>query len=244
MSASTMVGMNTQTAKSDVRRVVLAVTISSFTIAALMGIGALLGAGDFGETGVRVLLTTVVVGCASVVTLCCLVVVGGRFQWVGAAGFLLVLSTTALGLLLVWDTSEELVDNLYQTFGIAVTLSLTLAQICLLLGLAGSRRALASLMWATVGLTLVVAGMVSALIVEYDASDGFLRTLGIVGILDVLGTLTTIAIGVFGRDDRSVSISLAPAVAARLEAESVRTGRSVRELVNEAVNRSFGAPVD
>ena len=61
MSASTMVGMDTRAAKTDVRRAVLAVTISSFSIAALMGIGALLGAGGFGETSVRVLLTTVVV---------------------------------------------------------------------------------------------------------------------------------------------------------------------------------------
>ena len=150
----------TQAAKTDVRRVVLAVTISSFSIAALMGIAALLGAGGFGETSIRVLLTTVVVGCASVVTLCCLVVVGGRFQPVGIVGVLLAVATAGLGLLMVWSGSDDLIENLYETFGVAITASLTVAQICLLLGLAGARRSLAPLMWSTVMLAVVVSSMV------------------------------------------------------------------------------------
>ena len=111
--------MQNSTAKADLRRAVVAVTISSFSIAALMGIGALLGAGDFGTTEVRILLTTVVVGSGSVLTLCCLVVVGKRFETVGLLGFLVTLATTLLGLVLVWSGSEDLVDNLLETFGVA-----------------------------------------------------------------------------------------------------------------------------
>lgn len=246
MSASTMVGMDTRAAKTDVRRVVLAVTISSFSIAALMGIGALLGAGDFGETSVRVLLTTVVVGCASVVTLCCLVAVAGRFHVVGVAGFMLTLATAALGLVLVWGPWDELDENLYQTFGVAVAASLTMAQVCLMLGLAGGRRSLAPVMWSTIGLAVVVFSMVSTLITGYDdPADGFFRTLGIVAILDVLGTLVTIAVGVFGRgDDASLTITVPPALAARVQAESAATGRPVREVVDQALARYFDVSVD
>lgn len=243
-SASTLVAMDTRAARTDVRTAVLAVTIASFSIAALMGIAALLGPGDFGETSVRVLLTTVVVGCASVVTLCCLVVVGRRFQPVGVLGFLLTVATAALGLVMVWSGSDSLVEDLYQTFGVAVTASLTLAQVCLLLGLAGARRSLAPLLWSTVVLALVVASMVSALITGYEPADGFLRVLGVVAILDVLGTLVTIAIGVFGRHDRALGVSLPPATAARLRAESSATGRPVRELVDEAVVRYLDVSVD
>jgi hypothetical protein len=242
--AATLVVMDTPAARTDVRRAVLAVTISSFSIAALMGIGALLQPGDFGETSGRVLLTTVVVGCASVVTLCCLVVVGGRFQPVGVVGFLLAVTTGALALVLVWGDTEDFPENLFRTFGVAVTASLTLAQICLLLGLAGARRSLAPLMWATVGLAVVVSSMVSAMITGYQPADGFLRALGVVAILDVLGTLITIAVGVFGRNERSLTITLPPAVAARLEAESAETGRPVRELVDEALTRFYGSSVD
>jgi hypothetical protein len=234
----------TRSARTDLRRIVLAVTISSFSIAALMGIGALLGPGEFGATGVRVLLTTVVVGCASVVTLCCLAVVGGRFQLVGLTGFLVALSTAAMGLVIVWDWSEDLPGTFYETFGIAVTASLTLAQVCLLLGLAGLRRSLAPLMWATLVLALVVGGMVSVMITGYDPSDAFLRTLGVVAILDVLGTLVTIAIGAFGRDDQALTVTLPPAIAGRVRAASAESGRPVRELVDEALTRCYGASVD
>jgi len=234
----------TQAAKTDVRRVVLAVTISSFSIAALMGIAALLGAGDFGETSVRVLLTTVVVGCASVVTLCCLVVVGGRFEPVGVLGFLFALATAGLALLMVWGRSEDLIDDLYRLFGVGVTASLTLAQISLLLGLAGARRSIARLMWATIVLAVLVGSMVSAMITGYDVSDGFLRALGIIGILDVLGTLVTISIGVFGRGDRSLTVALSPPVAALLEAESAATGRPVRDLVEDVLARHYDTRVD
>ena len=240
-----MVGMDTRAAKTDVRRAVLAVTISSFSIAALMGIGALLGAGGFGETSVRVLLTTVVVGCGSVVTLCCLVAVGGRFNVIGVSGFLLALTTVGLGLLMTWSPSEELVENLLQTFGVAVAASVTMAQVCLVVGLAGARRSLAPVMWATVALALVVFSMVSSLITGYDdPADGFFRTLGIVGILDVLGTLVTIAVGVFGRDDRGVTVVLPPGIAARVRAESAVTGRTVPQLVDEALGRYFDVSVD
>jgi hypothetical protein len=236
----------TSTTRTDVRRAVLAVTISSFSIAALMGIAALLGAGDFGETSVRVLLTTVLVGCASVVTLCCLTVVGGRFQPVGLLGFAATFGTASLGLLMIWGHSESLIENLAQTFGVAITVSLTFAQICLLLGLAGARRSLAGLMWATVALALVIAAMVSSMITGHEPSDDFLRGLGVVGILDVLGTLVTIALAVFGRGGRSqaLTITLSPAAAARLQAESATTGRPVQHLVDEALGRYFGTPVD
>ena len=51
------------------RRIIVALTIGSFSIAALMGIGALLGAGDFGTTEWRILGTTVLMGCSSIVVL-------------------------------------------------------------------------------------------------------------------------------------------------------------------------------
>src|SRR5262249_14123437 len=158
-------------------------------IAALMGIGALLQPGDFGETSGRILLTTVVVGCASVITLCCLVVVGGRFQAVGVLGFLVASGTAALGLLLVWSESEDLIDNLVQPWGAPAPAPVPLPQVGRRPGLWSPRRSLAPLMTGTVVLAVVVASMVSALILEYEPSDGFLRTLGVVAILDVLGTL-------------------------------------------------------
>jgi len=50
---------------SRFRRVVTTLTIGSFSVAALMGIVALLGGGDFGENEARVLLTTLTVSLAA-----------------------------------------------------------------------------------------------------------------------------------------------------------------------------------
>jgi hypothetical protein len=99
-------------------------------------------------------------------------------------------------------------------------------------------------MWSTVVLAVVVSSMVGALITGYDPADGFPRTLGIVAILDVLGTLISIAVGVFGRDAQSLTITLPPGIAARLQAESAESGRPVRDLVDEALARYYDVPVD
>jgi hypothetical protein len=240
-----MAGMTSPAARADVRRTVLTVTIASFGIAALLGISVLLGADAFGDTGLRILATTVVVACGSVVTLCCLAAVGGRYDLVGVLGFLLTLATTALGVLLVWGgDSSDLANNLGDTFLIAITASLTTAQVCLMLATAGGRPRLAPVLWTTVLLAALVAVMVSELIVGHDASDGYVRLLGVVGILDVLGTLVTIAVGAFGRDPEALTVTVDPDIAAQVRERALMTGRPVWSLVDEAVARYLDVSVE
>jgi len=243
MFAVTLLPMNTGETRTDVRRAVLAVTITSFSIAALMGIAALLGS-DFGETSLRILSTTVVVGCASVVTLACLVPVETRWSPVSVLGFVVTLGTAAFTLVMIWTESVDWGDGAYQALGIGVTLSVTLAQVCLLLGVSVRRPSVSPLVWTTIALSAILAGQVIALIVGEGAGDGFYRLVGVVAILDVLGTLVTIALGVFGRDQRALSVTLPPEVAARVRAEAQSTGRTVSDVVGEAVLRHLDLPVD
>jgi len=58
----------TTSPRTTLRRLILAATIGSFSIAALMGVVALLG-GGFGDDQWRVLTTTLVAGFASVAVL-------------------------------------------------------------------------------------------------------------------------------------------------------------------------------
>jgi hypothetical protein len=82
--------------------------------------------------------------------------------------------------------------------GPGVVAAATLAQICMLLALAGDRPALGLVLWPTVGLAAVLAVLVSGTILgEVDAGD-FWRLIGVIAILDVLGTLVTIALAKFG----------------------------------------------
>ena len=234
----TLLRMDTGETRTDVRRAVLAVTITSFSIAALMGIAALLGAGDFGETEARILGTTVLVGCGSVLTLACLVPFETRWRVVSIGGFVVTLGTVALALAMIWDGSVSETDTAEKALGVGVTLALTLAQLCLLLGVSVRRPSVSPLVWITIALAMLLAGLVISLIVgESEPSDGVWRLLGVMAILDVLGTLVAIAIGVFGRDERVLSVTLSPAVAERVQAESRASGRSVTDLVDEALDR-------
>jgi F0F1-type ATP synthase assembly protein I len=225
------------------RRVAATLTIGSFSIAALMGIAALLGAGSFGESEARVLLTTLVVGCASVCVLCYLATAGTRWQAVGGIGSAVVLLPTVTSLLLVWSDWEDTGDGVLRAFGVGVVLAVTLAQVCLLLGVAGSRPNLRLVLGATVLLAMVVAIIVSSLILGGDGSGDIWRVLGVVAILDVLGTLVTIALAKFVRADEPsvpdgrVRITLTGDQAVMVESIARRTGRSPEHLVAEAVDR-------
>ena len=225
---------------APLRRLVVALTIGSFSIAALMGVIALLGGGNFGEREGQVLVTTLIVGTTSVAMLCYLATAGTRFQVVGIVGGIVVLAPSAIALLMVW--AESYADDLYQAFGVGVTLAATLAQLSLLLALAGDRSRVRVVLWATVVLAATVAAIVSGMIVAEDASDGLFRFLGVLAILDVLGTVVTLALALFG--NRSSDEPGAPVrIPARLERQvaAAAAGAHVSrdQVVADALDRYF-----
>jgi len=221
---------------ADFRRLALFVTIGSFSVAAFMGVLALLGGGDFGEGEARVLLTTLLVGVTSIAVLCYLATAGTSHAVVGALGALCAIPTLLIGLVLVW--SDAWSEGTGQAFGVGSTVSASLAQVSLLLVLASSaapyvRRLLA----ATLVAIAWVAVHVSVLIIDFTASDGSLRLLGVVAILDVLGTVAVAALGKFGSRDESaprliVPDDLVPFVLARADATGADPEQTVRSLLN------------
>ncbi len=110
----------------------------------------------------------------------------------------MVLLPTVTGLTMVWGDLDD--GGPSQAFGISVVLALTLAQACLLLGLAGSRDNLRWLLWPTLALAAVAALIISGMILdESGGDDSVWRLLGIIAILDVLGTVVTVALANSGR---------------------------------------------
>jgi len=229
---------------STFRRTAATLTIGSFSLAALMGIVALLAGGSFGEGEGRVLLTTLIVGCASVCVLCYLATAGTPWSTVGVAGAVVLVLPVVTALLLVWadwDLFDDTMDGVLKAFGVGVVGAVTLAQVCLLLALAGGRRSLGFVLWSTVGLAVLLALLVSGLILGQSGPDDLWRVIGVVAILDVLGTLVTIALARFG--DRGaprgsgLQVTLSAVHARALEDLSRRTGRTPDELVDAAVER-------
>ena len=221
----------------DLRRLTLFLTIGSFSIAALLGVLALLSGGEFGEGEAQVLVTTVCVGVASVLALCYLATADRRFQLVGVLGGVTTAPTLLVALLLTWtDVSDG--EGIWQAFGIGSVASLTLAQAALLLVVADRAAPyVRTLLAGTLAAAAWVALHVSALIFEVDAGDGSLRLLGVIAILDVLGTVAVPALARFGGADQTwvlrleVPAELVPLVVARART----TGREPEAVVREAL---------
>lgn len=226
----------------DLRRLVVTVVIGSFSLAALLGIVALLGGGNFGETEGRVLLTTIIVGVESVAVLCYLSLSGSRWSFVGASGAVVSLVAFGLALWLTWG-GEDVFDGEgpWKVFGIAVTLAASAAQASLLLALCGRTRVGAGLA-ATLGAIALVAVMIVIPIVDGSGlDDGYWRVFGVVAILDVLGTVVLTATGAFGRvrgnapRDAGGTV-LDPATQARVVAAAGERGVSPSALVEQALD--------
>jgi hypothetical protein len=239
----------TDSARTPWRRIVVALTIGSFSIAALMGIGALLGAGDFGTGEWQILGTTVLMGCSSLVVLTYLATAGTPYVVFGGIGAVADAVAVVTALLLIWVESLGS-DTLARTFGVATVAALTLAQVCLLAAVAWRRPALALLLWGTTAVATLLGGMVTALILGSDIGDSGARFFGVVAIVDVLGTIVTIALAVFGDSPTRgaltgpLGVELPAELAERLRRRAADTGRPAPDLVVEAVERWLATSAD
>lgn len=234
-----------QTSIGPARKVIVRVTIGSFSLAALMGIIALLAGGQFGETEGRILMTTLLVGVLSVAVLCYLATSGGRYQWVGIAGGVVIVAPAVAALLMIWNGSGP-GEGVIKVFGVGSIVAATLAQASLLLALGQrARPTVRRLRLATLVLAAALAVMTSLLVLGADpGEDWYYRVLGVVAILDVLGTVLVAALKKFGASSEpdALELSLPEPLAARLHEAAVRSGRSRGDLAIEAIERYLAAP--
>ena len=223
----------------DIRRLVSTIVIVSFSLAALMGIIALLSGGEFGETEGRVLLTTVIVGVESVAMLCYLAMAGHRLAVVGAAGALVSIVAFSLALWLTWGGDSVVEgDGLWKAFGVALTLAASIAQASLLLALAGRHHIGLGLVGTLVAITVAAAMIVYAILRGGDLNDAYWRVFGVVAILDVLGTVVLTAVGAFRRrpDEDLEPRLLTTAVESRLLEAAKERGTSPSQLISDALD--------
>jgi hypothetical protein len=220
----------------DLRGIVVKIVIGSFSLAALLGIIALLGGGDFGETEAKILLTTVIVGVESVAVLCYLSLAERPTAWIGALGGLVSLVPFVLALLLTWEAIDDR-DAFWQTFGVGITIAASIAQVCLLLALV-ERKRIGGALAATLVSIAVVAVMISIAIVNgEDLGDFYWRSFGVVAILDVLGTVVLSALAAFGRGrPQGEPDLLTAAVESRIVDAAAKRGMSPSQLVSEALD--------
>jgi hypothetical protein len=191
------------TAVRGVRRATIVAVVAALVLTAVLGITALLS-GEFGELQAKILLTTVTVAAFGTTSLCHLAVVTRSVRAVGFAGIAASLGAALCALVLIWrdwPTGGSIWEGWFKALAVLAIAAVSLAQANLLLLLAGRRH---PLIRASLGVTLlaiaVVAGMVALPILtngEIPGSDGeaYWRLLGVMGILDALGTIALPVLG-------------------------------------------------
>jgi hypothetical protein len=96
----------------------------------------------------------------------------------------------------------------------------------------------------------VLAAMLISLILGSDIGDNGARFFGVVAIVDVLGTIVTIALAVFGDSPTRgavtgpLSVELPAELADRLRRRAADTGRPAPALATEAVAQWLASTAD
>ena len=237
-------------ALSGLRRTAVVFVIVSLSLAALLGIVTLF-TGEFGEVQAKVMLTTLLVAGFSITALCHLAVVGRAPRLVGFVGVGVSGVALLLGLVLLWRTWEnwnDVWEATLKAFVILAILAVSLAQANLLLLLAGRRHRA-----VRIGLivTLVCIALIVALVsppiltngdIPGDNGDIYWRFVGVVAILDALGTIVVPVLGrVFREGAAAITVKVDGVPAQTLQRLAHARGISPSEFVAQLLHEADGS---
>jgi hypothetical protein len=172
-------------------RIFLISTLASLVVSALIGIGIFI-LGDFGDIQVKLLFSTLIIGGFSLTGLAS--ALRGGSWWLGILRPLGV-AASLVALIVVLARVWELFDDdriTWRLIGTATVLAVTLAHLSLL-GMMRPRTNLVRL-WRAGALTAAVslATLIIVALFEFFGHgfrEYYVRLLGVVAILDVLGTI-------------------------------------------------------
>ena len=222
----------------DIRSIVVKIVLGSFSLAALLGIIALLTGGSLDGTPGKVLMTTLLVGVESIAELCYLSTARTRFALLGAAGGVVSLVPLSITLVLVWGDFDPDADWIWRAVCIGVTVAASIAQACLLLAVAATAHPRVHQMLRASLLAIVVVAVMIIVPILGDSGldDWYWRLFGVVAILDVLGTIAVAALSRFGvRREPDAADQLTPALQHRIADEAARRGVTPHELISQAL---------
>ncbi len=227
------------------RRATIVAVVVSLVLAAALGIAALLG-GEFGKLQGQILLTTVTVAAFGTTSLCHLAVVTRSVRAVGFAGIAASLGAALCALVLIWWSAGQDAEGWYKALAVSAIAAVSLAQANLLLLLAGRRYPVIRVSLGVTLLAITVAGVMVALPILTDGEipgaddEGYWRGLGVVGILDALGTIALPVLGlVLRRPDQGggrqatvrLVLDLPAGLAEQLDARAGEGSREAAALV-------------
>ncbi len=178
--------------KISLKRVFLGSVIGSLCVAAITGIVVFL-IGNMGDLEIKVLLTALVIGLFSLTSLCCAALYETkRLTPVAISGMLCSALALVLSLWMIWMWEQSVNDTVtWKATFIAGIVAMSLAHGSLLLLVPSPTALIRHVRSATLTtMSLIVAFLVYLIIME-DMPEFFYRLLGVLAILDALGTILT-----------------------------------------------------
>jgi uncharacterized membrane protein (UPF0136 family) len=174
----------------DFKKFFLRTFVIALSIGAIIGIFIFL-AGDFGETEIRILLTTLAIGGYSLTGLCSATIQNRtNLKYFSTIG----ISVSVIGFLItiggIWGFFN--LEEIWKAVTIFTILSVAIAHASLLLQIIPrTNKVKYSLVWTIVFISLVALMLIKSTLTEFDESEFFFRLLGVFAILDVSGTIAT-----------------------------------------------------
>ncbi|MGS2760898.1 hypothetical protein [Sinomicrobium sp. M5D2P9] len=172
------------------KKLFLKLLIVALCISAAIGIFVFL-AGDYGDTEIKTLLTTLSLVGYSLSALCCSTI----YERDSLKNFSLIgMVVSGIGFLVTITAIWEFIDteNIYKTVIIFMILATAFGHISLLLLIKPKNNTIRYLLLATVIFICIVGIMlINATVTEFDNGEFYFRLLGVFTILDVLGTIAT-----------------------------------------------------
>lgn len=230
------------------RRVAIVAIVLSLVVAAALGILALLSR-EFGETQGKIMLTTLVIAAFSITALCHLAIAARTLRWLGYVGIVASAAAVVPPLVLIWASPDHVDENPWlKALGVLTTLAVSLAHANLLLLLATRRDTAVRI---GLGLTVLAIAAVAVMFWIVILSDGripgenedYWRALGVIGILDVLGTIALPVLGLVRRDRDAattrLTLDLPDDVGERLATAAQASGTTVEAEALAALQRGL-----
>lgn len=164
--------------------------IVALVISAVIGIVIFL-VGDFGETEIKLLFTTLAIGGYSLTGLSCSTIHNrAKFKSFSVIGMLISVFAFLTTIIAIWDIIDP--DDMWQTVLIFIILSISMAHISLLLQIRPKSKKIKYSLFATIIFGTIVALMlIKSTITKFEDSEFYFRLLGVFSILVVLGTIAT-----------------------------------------------------
>ena len=171
------------------KKLFLRILIAGITASAGIGIMIFLF-GDFGSTEISLLLTTLAIGGFSLTGLCCSTLYEqDKFRIFSIVGMILSTIALVVSILIIWEFS--LLDEIWQLMLIAIILAVGTAHVSLLLLIEPKNKEIRRTLEFTVLVIISVALMLINMVINFNDSELYFRLLGVLAILDVLGTIAT-----------------------------------------------------